>query len=85
MLSVQNRTGAGMESTMKYLQLILIGLVMFVIPIMPSLVLCGLSLFYLKKHDWSSGFLSDRWGALGILSLILGVAAYAVIFLPTRL
>ena len=73
-----------MDSMMRYLQLILLGLVMFVIPIMPSLVLIGLSLLYFKKHNWQSGFLKDKWGALGILSFLLGLLAYVFIFMPYR-
>jgi|GEM_PF-2884022 hypothetical protein len=45
-----------MDNIMKYLQFVLLGLAMFVIPGMPSLVLCGLSLVYFRKHDWGKVF-----------------------------
>lgn len=74
-----------MDSVMKVLQYILLGLVMLVFPLMPSLALLGLSLFYFKKHDWRNSFFRDKWGALGILSFLLGVAAYVILFMPTQL
>jgi len=49
-----------MDYLMKYLQILLLGLAMFIIPIMPILVLCGLSLVYFKKHDWTKDFFYDK-------------------------
>jgi len=65
-----------MDNLMKYLQWILLGLAMFVVPILPSLVLCGLSLLYFWRHDWTQGFFYDKWGALGILSFVFGLAVF---------
>jgi hypothetical protein len=74
-----------MEKLMKYLQYILLGLVVFVHPIMPSLVLIGLSLISFQKHDWQEGFFDDRWGLLGSASLLAGVAVYMItIYLPSQ-
>jgi hypothetical protein len=74
-----------MEKLMKYLQYILLGLVVFVHPIMPSLALMGLSLFSFQKHDWEEGFFDDRWGLLGSASLLAGIAVYMVmIYLPAQ-
>lgn len=74
-----------MEKLMKYLQFVLLGLVVFVHPIMPSLVLLGLSLFYFQKHDWGDGFFEDKWGALGTVSFLLGIVVYALmVFLPSQ-
>jgi hypothetical protein len=71
---------------MKYLQIILLGLAMFIIPIMPSLVLCGLSLIYFQKHDWTKGFFKDKWGTLGIVSLLSGMIVFLVsVYTPSRL
>ena len=74
-----------MDNLMKYLQIILLGLAMFVIPIMPSLVLCGLSLIYFRKHDWTEEFFKDRWGTLGILSFLFGILVFVVgVYIPSR-
>jgi hypothetical protein len=74
-----------MEQLMKVLQYILLGLVMFIHPIMPSLALLGLSVFYLQKHDWEAGFFEDRWGAIGSISFLLGIIVYvAMVYLPSR-
>ncbi len=74
-----------MEKLMKYLQYVLVGLVVFVHPIMPSLVLMGLSLFSFQKHDWGEGFFDDRWGLLGSVSLLAGIAVYMImIYLPSQ-
>ena len=74
-----------MDNIMKYLQIILLGLAMFIIPIMPSLVLCGLSLVYFWKHDWTKGFFKDKWGALGILSFLFSVLIFIVgVYIPSR-
>ena len=74
-----------MEKLMKYLQYVVLGLVMLVHPIMPSLILMGLSLFSFQKHDWTEGFFDDRWGLLGSLSLLAGIAVYMImIYLPSQ-
>ena len=74
-----------MEKIMKYLQFMLLGLVVFVHPIMPSLVLLGLSLFYFQKHDWCEGFFEDKWGALGTVSFLLGMVVYTLmVFIPSQ-
>jgi hypothetical protein len=74
-----------MEKLMKTLQLVLLGLVVFVHPIMPSLVLLGLSLLYFQKHDWGEGFFDDKWGALGTLSFLLGIVVYTLmVFIPSQ-
>ena len=65
-----------MDNIMKYLQLILLGLAMLIVPILPSLALCGISLMYFRKHDWTQGFFYDKWGTLGILSLLFGLALF---------
>ena len=67
-----------MDNVMKYLQWILLGLAMFVVPVLPSLVLCGLSLVYFRKHDWTQGFFYDKWGTLGILSFLFGLIIFMV-------
>jgi uncharacterized membrane protein len=74
-----------MEKLMKYLQYILLGLVVFVHPIMPSIVLVGLSLFSFRKHDWQEGFFDDRWGILGSVSFLVGIIIYLVmVYLPSQ-
>ncbi len=74
-----------MEKLMKSLQFILLGLVVFIHPIMPSLVLLGLSLFYFQRHDWGEGFFDDRWGTLGMLTFLLGVVVYTLmVFIPSQ-
>lgn len=74
-----------MDNIMKYLQIILLGLVMFVVPIMPSLALCGISLVYFKKHDWTRGFFSDKWGTLGVASFLAGMMVFILgVYLPSR-
>ena len=74
-----------MDNIMKYLQFILLGLALFVIPIMPSLVLLGLSLIYFKKHDWTKGFFKDKWGTLGVVSFLSGIAVFLVgVYLPSQ-
>ncbi len=74
-----------MEKLMKSLQYLLLGLVLFVHPIMPSLALMGLSLFSFQKHDWQEGFFDDRWGLLGSASLLAGIAVYMImIYLPSQ-
>lgn len=75
-----------MDNIMKYLQIILLGLAMFIIPVMPSLVLCGLSLIYFRKHDWTKGFFKDKWGTLGIVSFLSGIIVFLVgVYIPSRL
>jgi hypothetical protein len=74
-----------MDNIMKYLQLILLGMAMLVVPVMPSLVLCGLSLVYFKKHDWERGFFNDKWGMLGVASFLASIMIFVVgVYLPTR-
>ena len=70
---------------MRYLQYVLLGLIVFVHPIMPCLVLLGLSIITFQKHNWNEGFFDDRWGALGSVTFLLGIAAYLVIiYLPSQ-
>jgi hypothetical protein len=72
-----------MDKLMKYLQYILLCLIVFVHPIMPSLVMVGLSLFSFQKHDWGEGFFDDRWGILGSVSFLVGIVAYVImVYLP---
>jgi hypothetical protein len=79
------RSVEGMDNIMKYLQFVLLGLAMFVIPIMPSIVLCGLSLVYFKRHDWAKGFFKDKWGALGLVSFLAGIMVFVVgVYIPSR-
>ena len=74
-----------MDTIMKYLQLVLLGLAMFVIPVMPSLVLCGLSLVYFRKHDWGKSFFKDKWGIFGILSFLFGIIIFVVsVYIPSQ-
>ena len=74
-----------MDTIMKYLQLILLGMAMLVIPVMPSLVLCGLSLIYFRRHDWQRGFFNDKWGILGLASFMAGLAVFVVgVYIPSR-
>jgi hypothetical protein len=74
-----------MDNIMKYLQFVLLGLAMFIIPGMPSLVLCGLSLVYFRKHDWGKGFFKDKWGTLGILSFLSGIIVFVVgVYIPAK-
>lgn len=74
-----------MDNIMKYLQIILLGLAMFVVPVMPSLVLCGLSLIYFRKHDWERGFFQDKWGTLGVVSFLAGVMVFVMgVYLPSQ-
>ena len=74
-----------MDTIMKYLQLILLGMAMLVIPVMPSLVLCGLSLIYFRRHDWQRGFFNDKWGILGLASFVAGLAVFVVgVYIPSR-
>jgi hypothetical protein len=74
-----------MEKLMKYLQYILLGLIMFIHPIMPSIVLVGLSLLSFQKHDWEEGFFNDRWGILGSVSFLAGIVVYVLmIYLPSQ-
>ena len=74
-----------MENIMKYLQLVLLGLAMFVVPMLPSVVLFGLSLIYFRKHDWGKGFFKDRWGTLGILSFLSGIIVFVVgVYIPSQ-
>jgi hypothetical protein len=74
-----------MEKLMKYLQYILLGLVVFIHPIMPSIVLVGLSLFSFQKHDWEEGFFDDRWGFLGSVSFLVGILVYMImVYLPSK-
>lgn len=74
-----------MDNIMKYLQIILLGLAMFIVPIMPSLVLCGLSLIYFRKHDWTKKFFEDKWGTLGVVNFLAGVTVFVVgIYMPSR-
>lgn len=74
-----------MDNIMKYLQFVLLGLAMFIIPTMPSIVLCGLSFVYFKKHDWEKDFFNDKWGTLGILSFLFGILVFIVgVYMPTK-
>lgn len=78
------RSVEGMDNIMKYLQFVLLGLAMFVIPVMPSIVLCGLSLVYFKRHDWAKGFFKDKWGALGLVSFLTGIMVFVVgVYIPS--
>jgi hypothetical protein len=84
-ITTSTRSVEDMENIMKYLQLIMLGLAMFIIPGMPSIVLVGLSLVYFRKHDWKKGFFKDKWGTLGILSFLFGIAVFVVgVYLPSR-
>jgi len=72
-----------MDHIMKYLQIVLLGLAMFVVPVLPSLVLLGLSLVCFRKHDWSKGFFTDKWGMLGVASFLFGILIFwAGVFIP---
>lgn len=74
-----------MENLMKFLQYVMLALVMFIHPIMPSIVLVGLSLISFQKHDWGDGFFEDRWGTLGSLAFLLGIVTYVVmVYLPSH-
>lgn len=74
-----------MENLMKFLQYVMLALVMFIHPVMPSLVLLGLSLISFQKHDWDEGFFDDRWGTVGSLSFLLGIVTYVVmVYLPSQ-
>ena len=74
-----------MESIMKVLQFILLGMVMLINPIMPSIALLGLSIFYFKKHDWEAGFFDDAWGILGSVSFLLGIVVYVMlVYIPSQ-
>lgn len=74
-----------MEKLMKYLQYVLLGLVLFLHPVMPSLALMGLSLFSFQKHDWEEGFFGDRWGLLGSVSLLAGIVVYMMmVYWPSK-
>jgi hypothetical protein len=75
-----------MDSIMVALPLILLGLTIFINPIMSSIVLMGLSMFYFQKHDWGEEFFDDRWGTLGAITFLLGVTIYfVVVYMPFRL
>ena len=68
------------------LPLVLLGLTIFINPIMSSLVLMGLSMFYFQKHDWGEEFFDDRWGTLGAITFLLGITIYfVVVYMPFRL
>jgi hypothetical protein len=74
-----------MENLMKFLQYILLALVMFVHPVMPSIVLLGLSLISFQKHDWQEGFFDDNWGTLGSVTFLLAIVTYVVmVYLPSQ-
>lgn len=74
-----------MENLMKFLQYVLLALVMFIHPVMPSIVLLGLSLISFQRHDWEEGFFDDRWGTLGSISFLLGIVIYMVmVYLPSQ-
>jgi hypothetical protein len=74
-----------MENLMKFLQYVMLALVMFIHPVMPSIVLLGLSLISFQKHDWEEGFFDDRWGTLGSVSFLLGIVTYVVmVYLPSQ-
>lgn len=74
-----------MENLMKFLQYVLLALVMFIHPVMPSIILLGLSLISFQRHDWGEGFFDDNWGTLGSISFLLGIVIYVVMFyLPTH-
>ena len=74
-----------MDNIMKYLQLILLGLAMLIIPVMPSLVLCGLSLVYFRKHDWGKSFFKHKWGVFGVLSFLFGIIIFVVgVYIPSQ-
>ena len=78
------RSVEGMDNIMKYLQFVLLGLAMFVIPIMPSIVLCRLSFVYFKRHDWAKGFFKDKWGALGLVSFLTGIMVFVLgVYIPS--
>lgn len=75
-----------MVTTMVALPLVLLGLTIFINPIMSSLVLMGLSMFYFQKHDWGEEFFDDRWGTLGAITFLLGITIYfVVVYMPFRL
>jgi hypothetical protein len=74
-----------MENLMKFLQYILLALVMFIHPVMPSIVLLGLSLISFQKHDWQEGFFDDNWGTLGSVTFLLAIVTYVVmVYLPSQ-
>lgn len=75
-----------MVTIMVALPLVLLGLTIFINPIMSSLVLMGLSMFYFQKHDWGEEFFDDRWGTLGAITFLLGITIYfVVVYMPFRL
>lgn len=75
-----------MVTIMAALPLVLLGLTIFINPIMSSLVLMGLSMFYFQKHDWGEEFFDDRWGTLGAITFLLGITIYfVVVYMPFRL
>ena len=84
-ITTSTRSVEDMENVMKYLQLILLGLAMFIIPMLPGVVLIGLSLIYFRKHDWGKGFFNDKWETLGILSFLFGIIVFVVgVYIPFR-
>ena len=75
-----------MVTIMIALPLVLLCLTIFINPIMSSLVLMGLSMFYFQKHDWGEEFFDDRWGTLGAITFLLGITIYfVVVYMPFRL
>jgi hypothetical protein len=64
---------------------VLLGLTVFVIPVMPSIVLCGLSLVYFKRYDWAKGFFKDKWGTLGVVSFLARIMIFVVgVYISSR-
>lgn len=74
-----------MEKLMKVLQYALLGLVMLINPLISSIGLLGLSIFFFQKHDWEEGFFDDRWGWIGTIAFLLGIAVYVVtVYMPSK-
>jgi hypothetical protein len=71
---------------METLPLLLLGLTVFINPILSSIMLMGLSILYFQKHDWGEEFFDDRWGTLGAITLTLAIAVYfVVVYVPLTL
>ena len=74
-----------MEKLMKVLQFVLLGLVLMINPLLSSIGLLGISLFFFQKHNWGEGFFDDRWGLIGTIVFLLGIIVYVVIvYIPSR-
>ena len=70
---------------MRVLQFVLLGLVLMINPLLSSIGLLGISLFFFQKHNWGEGFFDDRWGLIGTIVFLLGIIVYVVIvYIPSR-